>query len=1121
LKLIRFLIILLPLSMSAQFVDDFSDGNFNANPAWTGDVADFEVDMNNELHLNAAPMEGISTLVTPSIAVDTSVWEFQLRMDFNPSSSNRARVYLMSSSDDLTGSLNGYFVQLGNSQDEVSLYVQTGTSTTKIIDGVDDLLDTDPAEVLVRVTRSTYGLWELFSDTTLLGNYTSEGTVTDTTHESSSWFGVWCDYTSTRSDKFYFDDFLVTGNAYLDVTAPELLSASTISSDELLLVFSEPLDPATATSNANYSVSNGIGQPVNAVLDGGDPSRVTLTFATNFTTGQTNTLTVSNVEDVAGNVISTSSLDFTYFQFQPAAFRDIVINEIMADPSPMVLLPETEFVEIYNASNKTINLAGFTFSDPSTTGAFPDAPLPFAPGEYLILCDEDDTALFSSYGSVLGLSSFPSLNNSGDEITLTDSSGQVLDVVRYTDSWYQDTEKDDGGITLEQINPGNPCTGRDNWRASENLDGGTPGQQNSVYDTSADTISPIIESFELTDLSTLVLTFSKTMDSTSLFTAGYALDNGLTIDSLTLTTADFTELALNFGSTLDSSILYGLSISGLVDCQGNSLSGSNISFGFGVSPKAFEVLITELYPDPDEASGLPLIEFVEIHNVTDKLIRLADVQLSDRGDASFVFTTVLLPGEYAIVCDDGNAEEMSAFGKVAPVSTMPSLNNSDDEISLIKGAVTLDAVAYSSSWYGDGEKAAGGWTLERVDVKELCGLANNWRASEADLGGTPGQENSVGNAGSIASEPSLIGAQVLSRGEVILSFDKRLDSASVATGSIEVGSQLATSSILSEGFSEIEALFADSLERGTQYSITVEGITDCIGQSLTTNAIDFYLHQEGDIVLNEVLFNPRGSGTDFVELFNNSDFDINLQGWAMTSFNTDERLVLNIISQEVLMLPSQEYLCLHEDSVDLVLNYPGAATDNFHEMNLPSYANTDGLVMIHDALTEQMDRFDYSEDFHFALITDPDGVSLERLDPNRATNDPDNWHSASSNDNFATPGYLNSQVNLESSATETISLSSDIFSPDNDGYQDVVNVNYTTGQPGWSCNIAIYDHKGYLIKQLVTNEILGATGTFTWDGTTDTQEKARTGIHIFNVELFDLAGERQSFRLPCVVATRL
>jgi len=238
-------------------------------------------------------------------------------------------------------------------------------------------------------------------------------------------------------------------------------------------------------------------------------------------------------------------------------------------------------------------------------------------------------------------------------------------------------------------------------------------------------------------------------------------------------------------------------------------------------------------------------------------------------------------------------------------------------------------------------------------------------------------------------------------------------------------------------------------------------------------------------------------------------------------FDSKDSLRFNPISENPLFLEADGYVALNEDPDDILENYPSATGENFPVMNLPSYPNSEGSVILFDQLGELMEQFNYNEDMHFALIDNADGVSLERLSPQRAASDMENWHSASGTVNYATPGYINSQDYTSSAGVSEFSLSAEYISPDNDGYQDVVNIDYLLNEPGHVASISIYNDRGILIRSLYTNQVLGNSGSLTWDGTNDNGEKARTGIHVILVETFDLDGNLQRSRLPVVVATRL
>jgi hypothetical protein len=186
--------------------------------------------------------------------------------------------------------------------------------------------------------------------------------------------------------------------------------------------------------------------------------------------------------------------------------------------------------------------------------------------------------------------------------------------------------------------------------------------------------------------------------------------------------------------------------------------------------------------------------------------------------------------------------------------------------------------------------------------------------------------------------------------------------------------------------------------------------------------------------------------------------------------------------------------------------------------SFPSLNNDDGVVAICDGFMELIDLMIYTADMQYPLLNSSEGVSLERIDFNRPALDKSNWHSAAESYGFGTPTYLNSQYSEAISDDGSITLSPEVFSPDNDGYNDVLNISYKFDEPGYMANIVIYDANGRLIRTLIQNNLLGTSGTFSWDGFTDTREKANIGIFIVWFEVFDLNGNVKRYKKATVLA---
>lgn len=856
-----FFLFTLTVARSQVFTDTFSDGDFSTDPVWNGDELSFIVNDDNELQLQGdCDAGGENYLSVQAATNDTATWECYVRMGFNPSGSNNARIYLQSNGPDLQAPLQGYFLQIGEdgSDDAIRLYRQDGTDETLIMSGTAGAVSETP-EVRIRVVRTTGNEWQLYCDYTGGTDLTLETFAEDPVLFVSGYMGLVCDYTSTRCDDFFFDDFFA-GPLYTDEDAPVLLAVDVLSGSQLELTFNEAIDPASAGNESNYVVDGGVGNPIDATVTG--TSTVLLTFEPGFPSGVPLNLETAGIADLAGNV---STLQVIGFSWYTVSVYDLLINEIMADPEPVVGLPAEEYIELLNNTDLAVDLTGFTFSDSSSASdPFPGVTIPA--GGFLILTDEGNEGLFSAYGAVLGIDGFPSLNNTGDRLSLRNPDGVVIHTVFYDDSWYGNPIKEDGGYSLELIDPSNPCQGMNNWTASNAEEGGTPGVLNSVFAENPDTEAPFLVSvFPVTDMELEVL-FSETITEDGILLSSFTIDNG-------------------------------------------------------------------------------------IGNPTDVLF------------------------------------------------------NGEDQVTL-----------------------------------QLSG----------------------------------------------------------------------------------------ALEPGVIYTLTCSGVADCSGNEIAAlNTLSFGIPEEaepGDLVINEILFNPGTGGSDFLELYNKSQKLIDLSVLRVVELDPEDPSVIlefgSLSEEKRLLLPGQ-FFVITEDLIDIGSRYTiGLDAVYVESSDMPNFPDDEGIVRIETNGFTMIDQLHFFDDWHYGLLDDEDGVSLERLRYDLPTEDPENWHSAAEDAGFATPGRINSMFGEFTATGATFEAAYPVFSPDGDGFRDIMVINYTMPGEGYTANIRLFDTDGRQAGVLANNLFLAASGVITWDGLLESGEEATMGIYILFAEVFNLEGDVQRHKLKFTLSAR-
>jgi len=902
------------------------------------------------------------------------------------------------------------------------------------------------------------------------------------------------------------------------------------SSDSTLSIyFNKPADILTV--NNAFSLSPASGNIKSATFDT-YKKQATVLFSDKFTANTSYKINITQLKDCAGNTIVTRSFEFTTPKLPPVRLdtAKIYITEIFADPSPEVKLPLVEFVEIYNPGKDTIDLEGWTLHNAKTKSTFKKSLI--LPNEYIILCPVADTTQYLPYGKVIGLSGWPTLTNITDQVFLKSFKERIVDSITYSDSWHTTSVKKQGGWSLERIDYASVCKGLFNWTSSTDISGGTPGRQNSVFIENYDQLAFKADSIKRLSDSTLTVYFNKLVDipNSNTFILSPASGNVKSV----ITDNVSKQVRLLFSNKFAANTTYTLTLNQVKDCAGNLATSNALQFTTPKLPPVrldtAKIYITEIFADPSPEVKLPLVEFVEIYNPGKDTIDLDGWTINDPTARATIKKASILPQQYIILCPIADTLQYKPFGKTIGLSPWPSLNNASDQISLKSFTGRLsDSIAYQDSWYKDAIKKGGGWSLELIDPLSICTGIQNWIASTDSSGGTPGRQNSVYKLnGSLPLR--ILQAAIKDSTTISILFNKPPDSLSASRPdnfSINNGVGKPSAISLDKTLTEVQLRFSAPIARGNTYRVSTRGITDCSGSEIASAngfAEFYYPHKisKNSILVNEVLFNPRAGGVDFVEIYNNSGNILDLKELSIATLKDPDTIISRKnLSAGTLFFQPKSYLVLTTNPDNIRKEYHTGNKDAFLPMaSMPAFNNDAGTVVLLSG-ENRIDQFSYTEKMHFALIKDPKGISLERINFEAPTNEKGTFRSAAASVGYATPGYKNSQsVEPPDIINKEVSLLSKTFSPDNDGFEDYLQINYRFKEAGIVANVSIYNDQGLLIKRLAKNTTLASEGFLIWDGMNENGQRASLGIYIVYFEGFDLKGTVKKYKKACVLAAK-
>lgn len=1062
-RLILAIIVFFPIALFGQsFFDNFEDGDI---AGWTQSAAghwaastDAPIDGEYSLHQiynsSSSSYDAISHIFKAKLDTADIEWRFQVRYGYAPSSSNNW-VFILTSDADATemhpgGNFTGYAVgvDFSGSDDYIKLWKITSGSITEILNtnfNWQSNISTS-TNVGFQISRTSAGEWTIYIDENGgFDNLKVIGSVFDKDYISSNYCGIYYKYSSSQDMKLWIDDIYISK----DVTAPVLKSFDVISENKINLSFSEKIGKQSGLNLSNYTVDNSIGQPSSVIYASTDSTEISLTFSKNFSDGVNYSLSLSGIEDNAGNKLDTN------VSFSWEAFKIMNVNFISRNKIDLRFNRKLEKTSAETASNYTVD---------------------------------------NSIG-----------NPTEAKIEQTDST-----LVHLT---FANTFENEKTYTIEAQNIsdkyGNLLSNKD-FQFVFYL----PGLYDVVINELMIDVNPAPAALPANKYIEIYNRSNYDIDLSG-WTMQIGTNSQKTFPTVKLKSKSY---AIICSSSAESKFSkYGTTVPILTESQLTSTTGKRIIIKNSLGEVIDDITYSPTwYNDASKASGGWSLERIDPDNVCNQ-------ENNWRASTNVFGGTPDFKNSVFASNPDITAPKLLEFKTItsneAYIKFSEKITNeqASNQVNYLLNGTTIPLkikLAQSNKtevWFSYTRHFNfGDNSLKLRGFDDYCGNTMKDTTIHFEY-----------------KKIHPVGVAVLSSNQLKIYFSEPVDKKSAETilnynVDNEVGNPLIVNRDTKDTAS-VFLMFNSYFPKDTTLHITISGVKDENGNIMEDTQLSFVYHllKRNDLAINEILYNPYKGGSDFVELYNKSGYPINLQKLYIAKRDDNDSIV-NVyqVTTEYTLVDTGAYIVLTQDTANVASTYKHGGL--FLQLkSMPSFPDDEGTVLILDDRDTIVDEFHYNDDMQLPLLSNTEGVSLERIDYNRPTQDTSNWTSAAESAGFATPGLKNSQYCDMSKIKHNIgdiSLSEQVFSPDNDGYNDNLFIGYKFNKGNYVADVNIFNKNGVLVRHLVSNQTIGSQGEWKWDGLDDNDRKLNIGIYAIIVKVFDVNGKVYIFKKAAVIS---
>ena len=365
----------------------------------------------------------------------------------------------------------------------------------------------------------------------------------------------------------------------------------------------------------------------------------------------------------------------------------------------------------------------------------------------------------------------------------------------------------------------------------------------------------------------------------------------------------------------------------------------------------------------------------------------------------------------------------------------------------------------------------------------------------------------------------------INKNQVMINFSTKIQNAELKNFQLKNNSTQPIVVNITSDKKGVLLTFEENFVNKEKYELNIYNLKNTISDTLKINTYKFQYQklEYQDIVINEILFNPKKGAKRFVELYNNSNNEILLYGLKFTNVLTEKSCIID----SMIFLQPKNYAVLTPDSLDIKNNYD-CGKIFIQNKKFPTLNEKEGIITIQSIENTTLDSVYYSKNMHNKFLTSTDGVSLERV----SFSDSFTWRSAAESSLFATPGKENSQkdfldeiledqteekIEITNTYTNEITIENQLFTPLNEDKMYTIHFNFKNQET--TLNIYIYDTKGRLKRTLKKNFVVSRGDTVFWDGLDNDSNRCKTGIYIALINALDQQGMSKNYKKVCVIGT--